>query len=65
MAMPKKKGFEFRLEAWNNRRWMDISDGNTTYAANKKRMNELVGWKHVRIIRREVGEWAIVEDVKR
>lgn len=50
MAMPK---------------WMDISDGNTTYAANKKRMNELVGWKHVRIIRREVGEWAIVEDVKR
>lgn len=65
MAMPKKRGFEFRLEAWNNRRWMDISDGNTTYAANKKRMNELVGWKHVRIIRREVGEWAIVEDVKR
>lgn len=61
----QKRRFEYRLEAWCNRRWMDISDGNATYAANKKRMKELVGWKHRRIIRREVGEWEIVEDVKR
>lgn len=65
MAMPKKKRFEFRLEAWCNNRWMDISDGKTTYAENKKRLKELVGWQHVRIRRREVGEWAVVEEVRR